>query len=831
MAIIEFELEGYERLVLKDIKRVHMRPMSKLQMILGTNGSGKTALMSELSLLPSAKADFPNGGFKRIVQGHKGSIYEGLSDFRGAKSHFCLIKDNVVIYEGHSSTAYAAYVKAETGITKDIHAMRIGLKIFTRMKKDERREWFTSLSPEDYSYAIGYYKRLSEATRDITGTINRINTRLVKEKENLISAEEEAGIRKEIEDLKAAKAEMMQYWRPMDITYDAAIGKVEEIDKQLADAVRGFDESIKVFCNVKGYKSQQEIWDDVAGTQGALSVVEQKISDIHESIESNRILLQEAMASAGKDKDALIKELADVSRSILTTKKLLINDDWLANPSEALVQYDQVMPGLIPLMSELIPDPELLYTQSQHKINTEKLVDTQKLIEGWTRELNKHNSIVEAYEHRSKEDHTTCPKCEHTWINGYSVEGHEKVIAKRDEVIEVIAGFQKQYEALHAVLEKSSYQLQLFNQIGLLARSNALLDALWKGLTETNLIRISPQSAIEHVRSVRMQIELSIELKDQTAHKEELEKSLEALNHTSGLNYKELQDKNDAMERSLIDLQNEQFYLNASVSALRKAQKAMEYQEGFVLKTDDLLAKRNDWISKAEIANKHTAINSAMIHLETEISERERRLSLIDTQHSLIRALEEEVQQSQSKAKLMKKAMKALSPSEGLIARGLTGFINHFIAQMNAVIEKVWQYPLVIQPIKLTDDTAVDLDYNFSFLLDGKTLVPDVADGSGAQKEIFDIAFMLVSMMHLNLDESEIFLDEFSIKMDYAHRREATKMVMDLISTSNFSQIYMISHYENSYGTMGDVDITVLCAENIQLPASLKYNVNSTVER
>lgn len=829
MSIIEFEQEGYHRLTLKDISRVEMFPLSKIQMILGTNGSGKTALMAELSELPSSKADFPNGGFKRVVKDHKGNIYEGLSDFRSGKPHYRLTKNEEVIYEGHSSTAYAAHVKSETGLTRDIHNMRIGLKRFTDMKKDERREWFTNLSPQDYSYAIGYYKRLATATRDITGAINRINVRLLKEKESLISAQEETDIRKEIEDLKATKSEMMQYWRPLDITFDTAISGVDGIDNQLKELVKGFDESLRIFCNAKGYKDSTGIWEDITQTQTELAIIEKQIEDLHQLIEDNQVLLRDAIVANGKDKDSVMTELADVSRSINHTKLMVLVDDWKVNASEALAQYDLVVANLIPIMTELEEDKDLEYTNAQHTVNTAKLSEVQKLIDGWERELLKHNTIVQTYEHRSNEEHSECPKCKHTWIRGYSKEVHEKAIIERDNVFEKIEELKRTYDAIKDKLETSSYQIQLMNQISNLARASVSLAPMWKELTNHQFIRVNPSAAIEYVRATRLQIELTVQLLDLQAHAAELTESLKVLDSSSSLNHKELKEKNDSYEAKLIHLQKEQYYLSNSLSALKKAQKAMDFQEKFVVKTEDLLAKRNDWISKAEVANKHTAINAAMMNIEAEITERERRLSLVDTQHSLIRALENEVEESKSKEKLLKKAMKALSPSEGLIAKGLTGFINHFIAQMNAVIEKVWLYPLVIQPIQLEDDAAVDLDYMFPFLVDNKTKVPDVSNGSGAQEEIFNLAFMLVSMIHLGLDESEIFLDEFSIKMDYSHRREATKLIMDLVKNSNFSQIYMISHYEASYGTMGDMDVTVLCPDNIQLPPSLKYNVNSKV--
>jgi hypothetical protein len=49
--------------------------------------------------------------------------------------------------------------------------------------------------------------------------------------------------------------------------------------------------------------------------------------------------------------------------------------------------------------------------------------------------------------------------------------------------------------------------------------------------------------------------------------------------------------------------------------------------------------------------------------------------------------LESNLEKTKEQAKVLKAAVDALSPSSGLIAKGLTGFINHFVALANSVIK------------------------------------------------------------------------------------------------------------------------------------------------
>jgi hypothetical protein len=60
--------------------------------------------------------------------------------------------------------------------------------------------------------------------------------------------------------------------------------------------------------------------------------------------------------------------------------------------------------------------------------------------------------------------------------------------------------------------------------------------------------------------------------------------------------------------------------------------------------------------------------------------------------------------------------------------------------------------------------------------------------------------------------------------MDSAHRISAFKAVTDVLLNSDYSQIFMVSHYSESYGSLTNSEICVLCDANIVIPENTVFN-------
>ena len=69
MKIVSLKLQNYNRIKLKHIQNFEYYPSEKIQIILGTNGSGKSSVLHELSPLPAESKNYGPDGNKTIVIG------------------------------------------------------------------------------------------------------------------------------------------------------------------------------------------------------------------------------------------------------------------------------------------------------------------------------------------------------------------------------------------------------------------------------------------------------------------------------------------------------------------------------------------------------------------------------------------------------------------------------------------------------------------------------------------------------------------------------------------------------------------------------------------
>lgn len=161
----------------------------------------------------------------------------------------------------------------------------------------------------------------------------------------------------------------------------------------------------------------------------------------------------------------------------------------------------------------------------------------------------------------------------------------------------------------------------------------------------------------------------------------------------------------------------------------------------------------------------------------------------------------------------------------------MTGFINQFVEQVNSFIANIWLYPLELVPVSANDDDTLDLDYKFMVKAndDEFNISPDIAKTSAGMQEVIDLAFVAVSMKYLGLHHWPIYLDEFARAFDPAHRQSAYQAIDHLIESTDYTQVYLVSHYQEGYSSLTASEVLVLCDSNVQLPDHLAYNTHVTM--
>jgi ABC-type hemin transport system ATPase subunit len=80
-------------------------------------------------------------------------------------------------------------------------------------------------------------------------------------------------------------------------------------------------------------------------------------------------------------------------------------------------------------------------------------------------------------------------------------------------------------------------------------------------------------------------------------------------------------------------------------------------------------------------------------------------------------------------------------------------------------------------------------------------------------REVVDLAFKLVYIKYRKLDVP-LVLDEFGSSMDTTHQINSYNIIGDKL-VNNFSQIFIVSHFESMYGRFSNSDISILDSSNL----------------
>lgn len=820
MKITKLILSGYIRLGLNNIKYIEYTPESKIQLILGTNGSGKSSLMKELSPLPGIPNEFVKGGFKHIELDHKKSYYVLKSLFETGGNKFSFIKDDVELNPGHTVTVYKELVKKEFGITNDIHELMVGITRFHSMSSFERRTWMTRIADADYTFALRYYNRIKEQLRDIQGGLKLNQARLVQESGKLLKPEEEVFLRAEIKEMNEFLIQLLEKKSPVSYSELDLKQQLEKYDQDLKVLTDKLVQYRSQFINHEGYESIHEIENEIIQNASSIQTFEDCIRSLFERIENlNRML--EALAKTNNESlQSIDKTLVDLNEESREVYRQIKHEIHFEEPQEAYNGLLSVFENLIDISDHLEPNPQ---REVYNRLTFQSMQTQREELSTKRIQLEKKQNEIQArkkeLEHYKEHNEVQCPQCSFKWYNGYNEREYQSVIQTNEFLLKEIEQTKLDLEKLDKRIEKAKTYFAYLRSYNNITTSWPKLQSLWDYVVNSELLFNQPERFKHFVEDIKYDLLLQIRLK-------ELNKQIKDSEALRILVEKNESLDKDKIEKELQSLNQTMIETTRSVQARKRAyQRLITYRDMVSKIKETSIAITQIQSSKEKIffslenLLKRDRLNEVIQVVQLELSRKEQIISRIDTQKAIVSSLEAEIVKLTEQVEVLKIAVRELSPTEGLIAKGMTGFINQFIFQLNSFIKKVWSYDLELVAIEPDDN---DLDYKFSVKVEGRIASGDISKTSSGMKEIIDLAFKIV--IALKLDYPNLFLDEFGASFDAAHRQSAFYVITTLFTASNFNQIFMISHYENSYGSLKNTDITVLCGTNIPMSKELTVN-------
>ncbi len=819
---------NFKRTAVTGYEYIEINPVNMCQVFLGTNGCGKSSIMRELSLMAADPAAYGKNGCKDIEFEDKGSIYRTVS-FLNPTSHY-FFKDGVALCTAANAKVHAGLLYEHTRYDAFTDDLIKGRLRFTAMGPQQRREAFTKMSNVDYGFALGLYNRAKERARDIAGALKLAKTNLVVETGKVLSEEEHAKLEQEVEELH----------RLLGVLF----AQRSRIDTSSADVYQRIKNTLDMLLSISNQVLASRPMPPAGKFYPDYTSMIEAGKEYHMRIRELRTII----ASKSSDLNDLLKdtqvldnadgETADSLRLRVNSLELALQEDLQSlNATYADVDtiyeaasntgaLESTYEDVVAILTEMPNNEELFFSTARRNEINETLNTSITRISSLSIELSKLEGRRSHLEFHKSNGPTVCPKCDHRWIVGFSEQEYKEVVSKCTDLNLELEDLRKATAALEEQQQQINQFIQNYMLYKRLRNNVKSLEHVWSVLDKDNLSFLRPQECVGILSQFYRDIPT---LKKIHAKKIELIKAhvlLEALEKADMLELRSNKQRAEAIEKEIEKLTREQMQLQIELNDHERYERAV-YDKLELGKTIQDLASEchQDVITYHETIDQE-AIQSAIHKIQSLLTSKELALNSFNNQRGKVEELQNSIAQMQDDEEAAKLIAKELSPTEGIIAESLMTFINGFIEQMNVIIRMAWSYLLEIKPCSVDEDGDADLSYRFPMAVFSEwDIVKDVKDGSTGIREIIDLAYTITAMVNLGLIDYPLFLDEFGASFDDFHRVQAGTVIKNIQEQMNFEQMFLVTHYESSYGALSNVDIIVLSSANVIV--SRKHNEHS----
>ena len=833
--LLEIELSGFNRFKLTGTKYLKVSFTNPLQLILGTNGSGKSSFIEEASLLPADSSSFETGGYKRVTAEMDGMYYQCFSDFTSGSG-----KHNLYVYPqdprvstagqedlnpGKTQTVHREVVKNLFGITPAIHKLLTSRLSFCSLDAAKRKDWITEMSSQDYTYALELFNRLKAKLRDCTGALRLARKKLAAEIQAAPSAEELSELECRVSFLKRAVSNVL-----VAKTNQEGSG-VSELEKKIArlkiaisnegGLVEASMGRLLRLCDEHGFEVytlanlKEELQGSIASTQALLSVSTQEFNQL-------RAQAERSGGSSLVDIEKLGSELKTLSEEAIGLKEKLI-EYFDCNAS-----YSQISSGINHIDRTTLSVLERMSSFKKQKLvhettagRTEALSKARAHASSRRESLERLNSDLQMLEHYKSHDETVCPQCQHRWIKGFDGAQYEKVKKAIPLIAERLKINEREIELLESeqsLVDTHFEDLQFFNNTRMALEP---LDAYF-ALVQAGDYDYA--KALRHFQkmqtltaSLKRHEELSAQIKD-ISHQLEIAQKADLKERERVL--AQMAEREKEVQRLTISLHT----LQTRLSGVRNVENTLAAITNASAKLQNALGELKHLESYARVHFQNKLLDELLGEFEQSLLDAERSLSQARGRAERIANYQSDIESLQADEKNYQVLCEQLSPTKGLIAESMLGSIHSLTEHINEFIATIWNYEFQIMPCSISSDDKVELDYIFPIKIKDNPPESDISKASNAQKEIINLAFRTAVMASFGLEDYPIFLDEFGSGFDTKHRRSMMDAIRDLSQSRDGQQVFIINHYTESYASLSNAEILALCTENIVIPPGSVFN-------
>jgi hypothetical protein len=764
---------------------------SKITMIQGLNGSGKSASFDELSPLPADKAFFYKDGYKEIHIQHDGKLFKLISDFTNG-SHFSFLMDDVEQNHANNVSTQRELAFLYFNINQSIHDILIGKESLTTMSLIARKKLFSAITHLNIDKVLDNYNTLKEELRN-NEVILKSQTSLYQAEEskltntNHIQTLQETLTRTKthIDFLIGLRTELHQYKTTVNI--DERCQQLKTLQTKLQDTINKYYTHITAF-------PKEHVSEYTLKYTSQLNLITYQLDQVYTTIERKQQELNLLNITKASDFNTLNDKLTNIEEM----KQRLTSSLFFFKNTESDPQA--IRSDLYKLESVL---PEILRTIPTNtekrltKVRYEELLSIKKnLLDEFTTVATQELTLTkEQQELNATSDDVSCPKCAHTW----SIKDIPSLLIKNktalSKVLQRKIDLQTQLKTTDTEIEQIRQYFVLYDQYTSLRNTTQHhLKPIWNLIDEQVLILKDPVKILTYLDDATIEVNTLEKIQSLVQEKNELTKKINLFTEFKDVSLTSLTSEINELFLTSQELQATKVSLLSTLDTIAKVTTLYTF-------IDRLRTHLEASVSDLHTTNVSYTISDILNVLESDLSkykivliETEKELHKYETIQYTLQKHKKTIDDTQLNIKVLKIILDELSPKNGLIAKSISSFLNMIIVNVNKSINSVWNYKMELKPINIESD---NLDYRFKVEVEDKLTINDAGNCSRGMKEIIDLSFKLVVYKLLGMEQYPLWLDELGSHIDKHHMDKLIYFIQQIAMSDKYSQIFIISHKDN----------------------------------
>lgn len=777
---------------------------SKLVMIVGVNGSGKSSMINELTPLPASKDNFNKNGYKEIHIQKDNSLYKLISDFTNG-SHFSFLVNDVELNASANISTQRDLVFQHFLLTPNIHDILIGHETFTGMSLLSRKKLFNSITHLNIDTILSNYNTLKEDLKNNEYALkSQLQLYTVEEQkladpthqQNLLIKQQET--RQYIDTLLDIRSFISKHIEPINI--DNAYLQFQTLQNKL----KSLRDKYYIYITSHSARDLQLYLSEYKHTK---SIIEYKLTQNYTTLESKQEQLKVLELNKQHNLQSLLTQ-RDLTQQTLT--KILSSLSILPKTTRDLIPLKtnlyKLEASLPEILRSISTNQDKQYTKDRYN---QTLSLKKEALDKISSILQLEGQYQKELEHTlsHKNNKTKCPSCSYEWSLIYSTDKVSSIQNKLTDLQTDKYNLQQSILLLDKTIEEITTYFTYYRQYSTLKSytQESLID-LWGVIDNTGYIYTNPTAILSILKTFNNELMALDEVIVLESTLKDFDRNIQALNDLKGTDMdsvlKEIMEVNTEVCELLLQKDDIDSHLR-DLNVTMKVYEALEGISNSINKCREDISTTNLSFSLQSTID---CIDSELRSCKLTLIEVDKELNTYDNIKYTLSKYDLSMNDLKENIKVISLILDELSPKNGIIAKSVSSFLNVIINGINSVLDSVWEYKMNLSVIDVEDDA---LNYKFKMLIEDKLEVNDISLASAGMQKAINISFVFMLYKLLGLNGYPLFLDEFTTNLDKVHKQKLESLLNDISKTDRFSQIFFISH-DRDYIFIKDLEVLEL---------------------